>query len=133
MTDHLTTIADPNLTHETALALSETGWWKLYPPRDVALAQLRQERLCMPFDEFQRLVVQVIGGPVFTHELAYPEKLIERIESGRKGGVNPFVSLAEVKLRRTRSGLWTVRGQGRRYRTKALALRSCLGLFVIRR
>lgn len=125
-TDYLALMRNPDMTWEAAIALVETGWWKLYPAREVALAQLRQERLCMPFSEFQHLLVEVIGGPVFSHELVNPERLVERIESGRKGGVDPFVTLADAKLRRTRSGLWAVRGCGRRYRTKTLALGSCV-------
>jgi hypothetical protein len=109
-------------TKEQAIALGTTGWWNLYPARDVALVQLRQDFLCMPFGDLHKVVETAIGGPVWTHEFARPDALIARIEAGQQGAVDPFRSLADIILRRTRSGMYVTRG--RRYRTKALALRS---------
>jgi hypothetical protein len=122
MSDSMSAMHNPEMTREEALRLYGNGWWKLYPAREVALAQLQQERLCMPFDDFQHVVEEAIGGPVWTHEFARPQALVERIRSGQSGPVDPFRSLADVILRRTRSGMYVTRG--RRYRTKALALRS---------
>jgi hypothetical protein len=113
---------DPDMSKASAIALYESGWWKLYPARDVALAQLGQARLCMPYDDYRRIVEDVIGGPVYTHEFARPLNIIARIEAGQRGGVDPMRSLAAVILRRTRSGMWATKG--RRYRTKALAMAS---------
>lgn len=124
-TDYLTAMSDPNMSKEAAIAIEGSGWWKLYTPREVALAQLRQDRLCMPFGDFHEAVENAVGGSVWTHEFAGREALIARIEAGKQGARSPFASLADVKLRRSRSGLYAVRGTGRRYRTKALALRSC--------
>ena len=118
--DLITQVANAS-TPEQAIALGESGWWKLYPHRDVALAQLRQEFMCMPFADFHDAVEKAIGGPVWTHEFAKPALLVERIEAGA-GPRDPFKSAADVLLRRTRSGRYVT--QGRTYRTKALALRS---------
>lgn len=68
MTDPIAAMRDPNMSEASAVALYESGWWTLYIARDVALAQLKQERLCMPFEEFHAVVEQTIGGPVMTHE-----------------------------------------------------------------
>lgn len=88
------TVRDPNITRELATALYHSRWWVGLPVRDVALAQLRQPLLCMPFGEFHEVVEKAIGGPVWTHEFARPEAIISRIEGG--GGRNPLVTLAEV-------------------------------------
>jgi hypothetical protein len=50
---------DPDMSKASAIALYESGWWKLYPARDAALAQLGQARLCMPYDDYRRIVEDV--------------------------------------------------------------------------
>ena len=35
---------------ETAIELANSEWWKAYSPKEVALAQLKEPILCMPFD-----------------------------------------------------------------------------------
>ena len=122
MTDPIVAMRDPDMSEATAVALYENEWWKSYPARDVALAQLKQDRLCMPFDDFKDVVTQAIGGPVWTHEFLNMKALVDRIESDQRGGIDPIRSLEDVLLRRTRSGMWVTRG--RRYRSKALAMRS---------
>ena len=82
MSSMIEAIANPDMTREQAIAIGESGWWKLYPARDVALAQLRQPFLCMPFGDFHRIVEDAIGGPVWTHEFARPASLIE---GGQRG------------------------------------------------
>lgn len=125
MTDYLTRMANPNMTREEAVELAGSRWWLLYMHREVALAQLGQPLLCMPFDAFHESVEKALGGSVWTHEFWDMAGLRARIEAGQRGARCPFASLADVKLRRSPAGLYTVRGTGRRYRTKALALRSC--------
>lgn len=71
----------------------ESNWWIGKPAREVALAQLKQDRLCMPFDVFQETVAEALGEPVFTHQFAEPQVLIERIEKGTEATESPFHSL----------------------------------------
>lgn len=123
---NLSVIAEPGMNREEAIWLGNTGWWRAFPARDVVLAQLRgivtHGYLCMPFADLHRMTEEVVGGPVWTHEFIRCQAIIDRIEQGRRGAVNPMRSLADAILRRTRTGKWVT--QGRTYRTKALALRS---------
>jgi hypothetical protein len=67
------------MTRVQAVELAGTGWWEGAPARDVALAQLRQSKLCMGFGDFHRVVELAIGRPVFTHEFADPIRLVTQI------------------------------------------------------
>lgn len=68
------------MSREEALAWIEKRWWEGLDARTIALAQLRQPRLCMPFHDFQKAVEEAAGCPVWTHEFAQPEVLIKLIE-----------------------------------------------------
>lgn len=57
-------------TKEWALRAFETKWWEKESDIDVALYQMEQDILCMPFDIFQETVKRVLGRPVWTHEFA---------------------------------------------------------------
>ncbi len=46
--------------------------------------QLSQERLCLPFELFQKAVEQALGRPVWTHEFAYPDLLWGELQGLRK-------------------------------------------------
>ncbi len=70
---------EKQLTKEQAIAMCESGWWKDKDPIQVVLFQLQQDRLCMEFSEFHRLVGVVLKRPVYTHEFAYPDLLLQEI------------------------------------------------------
>ncbi|UUZ68047.1 hypothetical protein LP416_27670 [Polaromonas sp. P2-4] len=56
------------LTKEEAIAMCENGVWKSWTPKQRAIFQCVQGRLCMPFAEFHKAVQETLGRPVFTHE-----------------------------------------------------------------
>lgn len=56
------------LTQEEAIALSKTEFWKNMSHRDLAMFQMFEPRLCMPFDVFHEAIEKTLGRPVFTHE-----------------------------------------------------------------
>lgn len=56
------------MTKEQAIALYESGWWKNKTPRQIAMFQMFEDRLCLPFGEFHKAVEEALGRPVFTHE-----------------------------------------------------------------
>ena len=86
------------MTKEEAIALAKSEWWKEYPEKDVALAQLKQPKLCIPFGEFQEIVNKAIGRGVFTHEFAEPSRLIQEIESpGSVEPEHPLESLQRIR------------------------------------
>ena len=68
------------LSKKEALSFYNSGQWKNWPDKKLALFQLRQDKLSIPFDVFHKAVEGAIGRPVWTHEFANPKKLIEAIE-----------------------------------------------------
>lgn len=58
------------LTYEEAIAFAESRAWEHLEAWERALFQLGQERLCMPFNEFQKATQELLGRPVWTHEFA---------------------------------------------------------------
>jgi hypothetical protein len=56
------------MTREQAIALVETKWWEGKTHRQIAMFQLFEDRLCMPFDKFHEAVEKALGRPVYTHE-----------------------------------------------------------------
>ena len=56
------------MTREQAVALYGTGWWKNKTARQIAMFQLFEELLCMPFGEYHRAVTTALGRAVYNHE-----------------------------------------------------------------
>jgi len=79
-----------------AIALADTSWWVGVPARSVALAQLRQDLLCMPAKEFHRAVEAAAGRSVWTHELAEPAHLVAEILGTESAPDGPLSSLNRV-------------------------------------
>lgn len=75
---------ESQFTKAQAIALHESGWWKQKTPEEVALFQLNEPCLCMPFDEFQMAVEKLLGRGVWTHEFADPASLIAEHKGERK-------------------------------------------------
>jgi hypothetical protein len=63
------------VTKEQAVALFDSNWWEGKSPIELAMFQLFEERLCMPFAVFQDAVEAALKRSVWTHEFAYPERL----------------------------------------------------------
>jgi hypothetical protein len=58
-------------TPAEAIQISHTKWWETKGPREVALFQLNEDLLCMPFSVFHECVEKAAHRSVFTHELAF--------------------------------------------------------------
>jgi hypothetical protein len=56
------------MTKKQAVALAESCWWVGKSSRDLAMFQLHEPLLCMPFDVFHKAVEEALQRPVFTHE-----------------------------------------------------------------
>jgi hypothetical protein len=54
-----------------AIALSESGWWRGQPARELAKFQLMTRELCMPFEVFRQSLETALGRPVWIHELGF--------------------------------------------------------------
>lgn len=58
------------MTKEEAIELSKTRFWEKMTPREIALFQFFEERLCMPFEVFHEAMESALGRPVCVHEFA---------------------------------------------------------------
>lgn len=56
------------MTKEQAVTLAESKWWQNKTARELAMFQLHEPLLCMPFDVFHKAVEEALQRPVFTHE-----------------------------------------------------------------
>lgn len=63
------------ITRKEAIELGESGWWKNMPAKDVALAQLQQDRLCMDFGDFHAAVEKALGYSVFSSEFGSQQRV----------------------------------------------------------
>jgi len=79
------------MTLEEAKALYDSNFWEEMEPSDRAMWQLHEERLCMPFDVFQKATETLLGRPVWTHEFANHLSLIEEAL-----GDKPAPSITEI-------------------------------------
>jgi hypothetical protein len=72
------------MTREQAVHLAGTKWWERVSPEEAALFQLYEEKLCMPFGEFQAAMEKLLGRGVWTHEFAYVDQLKAEAEGRAK-------------------------------------------------
>jgi hypothetical protein len=49
--------------------MAQSAWWIGMAPRDVAMFQLHEPKLCMPLSVFMGCLEKALGRPVYTHEL----------------------------------------------------------------
>lgn len=70
-----------SLSSDDARALLRSNWWVGLPARDVALAQLEQDLLCMPMAEFQRVVDETVGRHVMDTEYLRHQHIINHIRA----------------------------------------------------
>lgn len=56
------------MTREQAIAFHDSGAWRELTPETLALFQMTQDKLCVPFGEFHKAIEQALGRPVFTPE-----------------------------------------------------------------
>lgn len=66
----------PQLSQEQATSIFESKEWESWSAEEIVRFQLFQTRLCIPFRKFHESVEAVLGRPVYTHEFAYPDNLI---------------------------------------------------------
>ncbi len=56
------------MTREQAIAFHDSGAWRAMSQQTLALFQMTQDCLCVPFGTFHKAVEQTLGRSVFTHE-----------------------------------------------------------------
>jgi hypothetical protein len=68
------------LTKAEAIAFAASGIWKEWTPEQRGIYQLYQERLCMDAAAFHEGIEAALGRPVWTHEFANQQALIDELE-----------------------------------------------------
>lgn len=58
------------LTREEAIKFANEKVYEYMSFKEIAIFQVTQEKLCMPFSVFHKAVEKTIGRPVLTHEFA---------------------------------------------------------------
>jgi hypothetical protein len=86
---------ESNMTKEEAIKMCKSGWWKDKTPDEIVEFQIHEERLCLPFDEFHGAVEKWLGRPIWTHEFADRQALIDEKADKRKAQ-NPIESLQRI-------------------------------------
>ena len=56
------------LTKKEAIEIHDSEIWKTWTKEKIAYFQLKQDRLCVPFDVFHESVEYCLKRPVYTHE-----------------------------------------------------------------
>lgn len=79
------------ITREEAIKLAESEFWKDMTPREIAMFQMHNELLCMPFNVIHKAMEDALGRPVFTHEFAFADMLRKELL-----GEAPAPTLAEI-------------------------------------
>jgi len=72
------------MTEKQAIDLFDSGWWKKATPEEIVNFQLWEERLCMPFGDFQAALELVLGRDLWTTEFLLPELLKGEVIRKRK-------------------------------------------------
>ena len=80
------------MTEEEAIQLASTKWWKSKTNEEIVEFQIREPRLCCPFEVLHKAVETWLGRPVWTHEFADTQALIDEKE-GKRGFEGPIQSL----------------------------------------
>lgn len=83
------------LTKEEAIKLSDSKWWEGKTDEEIAGFQIHEKLLCCPFGVFHKAVEVWLGRPVWTHEFADPQVLIDEKE-GRRKAEDPITSLRRI-------------------------------------
>lgn len=69
-------------------------WWESQDAKVRAHGQLQEDILLMPFGQFHEDVEKLMGRPVWTHEFAHPDELLEELKSGKKIGIDGVLEKA---------------------------------------
>jgi hypothetical protein len=77
MSNKKSNMNDHQFTKEQALAFYKSDVWKDWTHEQIVRLQMFQKCLCVDFSYFHECVEKVLGRPVFTHEFAYLDRLIQ--------------------------------------------------------
>ena len=68
---------------EEAKAKYKEAWWDSDDPKVLFLGQIQEPILLIDFDKFHKAAEQALGRPVWTHEFAESEELLDEFYKER--------------------------------------------------
>jgi hypothetical protein len=80
-----------SIGRDVAIRMAESNWWDGLTPRQICDVQLFTEELCLPFQVFHKALGEALGRPVFTHELAGWDRIVQEYL-----GERPAPTLTEI-------------------------------------
>ena len=80
-----------SIGRENAIEIAESKAWEKWPLKERAWYQLHVKELMMPFDKFHEAVEALMDRPVWTHEFADMQFLIDELE-----GNVPKADMADI-------------------------------------
>lgn len=79
------------ISKDEALMIYNSGIWRKWSEEERFLFQVQQPKLCMDFSAFQAATEKALRRPVYTHEFANPNALLDEYT-----GRIPKASLADI-------------------------------------
>ena len=83
--------AAQQLTKDEAIAMYHSKVWLDWDAEHIVRFQLFQKKLCMPLNVFYKAITEVLGRPIYSHEFAFRDAIVEEYL-----GVRLMPSLQEV-------------------------------------
>lgn len=83
------------MTKEEAVKLYNSNWWEGKSKDEIAEFQIHEPKLCCPFEVFHEAVEAWLGRPVWTHEFADVQALIDE-KQGKRKAEDPITSLRRI-------------------------------------
>jgi hypothetical protein len=83
--------AAEQLTKDQAIAFYHSNVWVDWDVQRIVRFQLFQKKLCMPLNVFYKAITEVLGRPIYSHEFAFRDVIVEEYL-----GVRPIPTLQEV-------------------------------------
>lgn len=68
-----------SLSRREAIRLYQSKWWEDFTDRQIVFFQLFEARLCLPFGRFHQAVEATLERPVWTHEFAFRDELVDEL------------------------------------------------------
>ena len=78
-----------------AIKLYKSKWWEDKLDEEIANFQIHEPKLCCPMEIFHRAVETWLERPVWTHEFADPQALIDE-KAGKRKAEDPITSLQRI-------------------------------------
>lgn len=91
----ITKVKEAVMNREEAIKLSETKWWEGKSDEEIAEFQIHEPLMCCPFEVFHKAVETWLGRPVWTHEFADPQALIDE-KAGKRDFEGPIASIERI-------------------------------------